>query len=191
MEQLDEELDAEREQDGEGDEVVTEQPDAYAGLRRMRNAISEDKDKDIDIPGYHGRLVAKFRKVGHEEVERVNRRVADLRDKHNPNAALIGQCDVLVTALIGVYLRKDLNKRDEMEPLSIGYGENGSGEASWLDTARVVLDDDKQLPESATPRDAVRAVIGNDLAIAPFHMEYVAWARSLFDEEETDFTLSF
>lgn len=195
------ELEHEDEYDGEeGEEseaVATDDEapviDPYADLRRMRRSISEDKSQTLDIPGYHGRLVVKLRKLTHPEVDKINKRVANLREKHNPNANLIGQVDALVEATTGIYLRKDLNDRSDegLESLNVGYGEDGDGEATWLDAARVVLDDDKQLPPQATQRDALRAVIGNDLAITPMHIEYQAWARTLIEEEEEDFTPSF
>lgn len=157
-------------------------------LRRMRQRITDDKETFIDVPGYDGKLVAKYRKIEYKDVEGINRRVERLREKHHPNATLLGHCDFLSTSLIGMYLRKDPTKPQEVEPLTNGFGD-GDGEASWTDTAKVVLADDKQLPPDADHRQAVRAVFGNDLAIAPHHVELSMWMASAWQDEDEDFAL--
>lgn len=158
-------------------------------LRALRQRVVDDKDTLIDIPGYDGKLVAKYRKLEYPDVEAINRRVERLREKHHPNATLLGHCDFLSTSLVGIYLRKDPSKPQDLEPLTNGYPSIGDGEASWEDAAKVVLPDDAQLPADADRRHAVRAVFGNDLAIAPHHVELSMWMSSAWQEDDESFAL--
>jgi len=189
MDQDHEDVEAEEREMNEAPPSSSNGHDPLADLRRLRREIEEDTSHKLDIPGYAGKLVAEYRKLSYPEVEKINRRVARMREKNHPNTQLLGDCDVLVEALVEIYLRKDPDKPDELEPLTRGFpsvtGEEGH--TTWLDAAAVVLPDDKQLPPNAEQRSGVRAVFGADLAIPPHRIELAFWMQSLNEESDEDF----
>lgn len=177
------ELDEVAETNGAGDDSMLDQ------LRSMHQRIGADRSVDIDIPGYHGKLVGRFRRLDFPEVEKIGRKVQAMRDKHNPLAALYGQCDVLGESLTGFYLRKDPAKREEIEPLSQGFPQLGEGPVLWDGAAKLVSEDGADIPD--TVRGCIRRVINNDLAVAPLQAELALWMQTVRSEDEEDFSFDF
>jgi len=163
--------------------------DLMGQLRGMHSAIVEQREHDLDIPGYGGRLVARYRRLEYEEVTKIGQRTRRMRDDHNPMATLFGQCDVLATALVNVYLRKDPKNPDELEPLSQGFTFLGEGVVGWDGVAKLVLKDGTEPPKDA--RAAIRSVFANDLAIPAHQAELAAWMQEARLEDEEDFSLDF
>jgi hypothetical protein len=169
----------------EPDEVEVEEEDEatqLAKLRAQREEFAEDKTKDIDLPGYNGQIVIRYRRLDYEEIERIAKRVRKMREKRHPKASLYGQVDTLALACSDVLLRKD----GVLEPMHHGFPALlGDGPTRWDGLARVVLPDDAKQPETA--REAVLAVIPNPLAITPHHNELAIWMEAHRNEEDEDF----
>lgn len=159
-------------------------------LRAMRSEIGADKFEYFDIPGYHGKLVVKARRLEYKEVEKIGERVVKMREKHHPFATLHGHCDVIATATLGIYLRKDPEGHPEdLEPLSQGYPGLGDGEVFWDGLFTLVAKEGEQAPDTAS--GCVRRVINNDLAIAPLQILMAQWMGEVRGEDEEDFSFNF
>ena len=175
----DEAVEAEPETNGQASTSLMDE------LRQSHTELVNDRTVDITLPGYHGRLVARYKRLSFREVQRIGNRVEKMRSKNNPMAALYGQCDVLAEALIGIQLRKDLNKPEDLEPLSHGFPQLGEGEVLWDGAAKLVLPDDAEQPTDA--RSAMRAMFGyNDLAVPQHQSELAQWMSAARAEDEED-----
>jgi len=155
-------------------------------LRDLREEIGEEKTVDLAINGYRGRLIARYRRIEYREVERIARKVEQMRKKMNPNASLYGQCDLLGIALEGVYLRKDPDRPEELIPLAEAYG-SGAVRSGWDLAAQVVAPDGTAIPEET--RAQIRLVFNNDLALGAHQNDLSEWMNAERNDEEEDFSV--
>lgn len=134
----------------------------FEDLKRRRDQIGEERSILIDIPGYNGHLVARYKMVEWSQMRRIFRRM----DKMKGDAReLYAMCDVLITCC------------DELL-----YREKPDGEPQSLEEGRITRYDDFLAAnlgfEAPNARAVVLGVFKNDLALAAHHSELVDWLQS-------------
>lgn len=149
-------------------------------LKKLRREIGDDDSREIPIPGYRGKLVARYRRLEYDEVRRIANKFA--RSKH-PDKDLRTQALTIAAACEEILVRRagEDSKLGEPEPLANaipGY----DGVVRYDDRLAEFLGFDGK-------GSAIRVVLGtfnNDLAVVPHHTELNVWFQSSRDVDEED-----
>lgn len=156
-------------------------------LKDRREAIGSQKDITMDIPGYEGELVAKFKRMRWEALAEIAERA---EQGHSKRKALNGHADVIATACEELLIRRTLPGGEESltpmhELFSDDFGDTpvrfDPRLAEWLAI---------NIDGTPTARKVVFGVFNNDLAVTAMHNDLGAWMQSSKSEEEQDFTTS-
>jgi hypothetical protein len=143
----------------------------FERLRRKRRQIAEVKDLDMDIPGYGGELVCKYKLLNWDHIRRIGSKHQNSRD---PQRLLLAQMDLLIEACVGFYYRKG----DELKPLHpdkpVRYD---------LSLAEIL---DIELDEQPSARKVCLGVFVNDLALVDHHQDLLTWMRGAQEEVDED-----
>lgn len=134
-----------------------------AQLRRRREALQQERHIDLEVPGYDGMLLARYRPVAWERLREINER-AEKTLRSNPRKDLIASADVLISACECILYRE----------------EKGG------DTAKVLGGDspmrfDKRLaetmgiPEASTARQVLFGIFADDLSVTSTYVELLEW----------------
>lgn len=143
----------------------------FEHLRRRRQQIANIKYLDLDIPGYGGELVARYKLLNWDHVRRIAKKHENSREKRK---LLYAQVDLLIEACDGFYRRVD-----------------GGEELAPLDPERTIRYD-KALAEgmgfseeeSESARKVCLALFVNDLALVDHHGDLLNWMRG--SQEDVD-----
>lgn len=133
-------------------------------LRAQRQEVQRQKWCDITIPGYDGELVARYRLVDGEELEKVGSRLRH-KSKNQADRLVNGSMDTLIMACEGFYVRSQ--RDDQLYPIQDETGE--------------IMRYDDRLAEflnfpAESARDVVRGVFGNnEMAIVQHNAKFSAW----------------
>lgn len=141
-------------------------PEVDASIRdrlvRDRQKKKERQTCDIDLPGYGGELVARYRIMDTAELEVIGKKVT--RQSKSQAARLTnGSCDTLIAACEGIYLRND---NDELNPLELedGIAKYDQRLARYLQF------------EAESAREVILGVFGgNDMEVIQHQVKYAAW----------------
>lgn len=152
-------------------------PSALDRIRAKREQIASDTTEIFDIPGYDGELCARYRRMEWTEIRRVAERATNSR---HPQKELHGQADVIAAACVELLIRPDRdNDPEKFERLGEVDGEpvrfdvNLAQMMGWEGVTR--------------PRDIVRSMFGNDMAVSMHHANLINWMSGQsknFGEEE-------
>ena len=170
--------DPEERLDDDAAEVEEEIPDPSESpldaLRRQRQQIGEAKEVTLDIPGYDGKLAARYRKMDYDELREISRRFQ--KSKH-PDKLLRLQCATIAAACVELLIRKD----GVLEPMSNGFSPDGQP-IRFDRRAGDVLGF-----EAESGIGAVLGVFNNDVAIPGHYDELTEWFEEGSAEEDADF----
>jgi hypothetical protein len=157
------------------------------GLKSKREAIGAKKWHNIDIPGYDGELVARFKRMRWEALAEIAERA---EQGHGKRKALNGHADVIATAVEELLIRRMLpGGEEELTPMHELFA-NEFGSVPVRFDPRLADFLDVKLDGTPTARKVVFAVFNNDLAVTALHNELGAWMQSSKSEEDEDFTKS-
>ena len=140
-------------------------------LRARHGAITAERLLEKDIPGYGGRLVARFKTPPFTVVARAQELAAN--PGRNGDGLLYAHADFLVAACKEILYREDDGTLVPVDP---------SGEPRRFDPDMAAL----FKLEVKTAREVVRGVFGNDFALAVTAGEVLGWAsESHVDASDT------
>lgn len=154
-------------------------------IREKRKAIAASKWHFMDIPGYDGELVGKFKRMRWESL-------ADIADhaesSHTKRKALNGHADVIATACEELLIRKvKSGGEEELVPMHELFADEFEGRQVRFDS-RLSTWLGVNIEGTPTARKVVFGVFNNDLAVTAFHNELGAWMQSSKSEEDEAFT---
>lgn len=145
-------------------------------IRKKRKAMSKERRKLIDIPGYDGVLVAEYRPLPYEQMRKLLDRAAGAKDSQ---AELNAVTDVLVQSCVQILTRTEDGK---LEPLNEAVPEFGDDPVRY----------DLRLAQAAEvqgerARLICQNVFDNDLALVDHNNDLIVWMKSSAREEDADF----
>lgn len=87
-------------------------------LRKQRSEVQKRDTCDIDLPGYSGELVARYKMMGAQELEVIGKKI-QRQMKTQADRLLYGSMDTLIAACEGFFLRIDGQDGDVLHPLTV------------------------------------------------------------------------
>lgn len=170
--------------DPESDVASAPAPGSLAErLRRQREAISEDTDFEIEVPGFNGALVARFHRDPNTAYDRVKKIAESVQRSRNPNAILMGQADLLAEFCEEILIRNEQKKGRPLEPLHYAFPEIGEGPCAFENRLGQAFG----FEVDGSKRKAVLGLLNNELAVGPFHNELSIWLQNAEGLEAEDF----
>lgn len=176
------------------DELDAEQSPSDAGsvqsvaerLKDRRKKIGSNKFEYMDLPGYDGEFVAKFKRMQWEALANIadNATGGGNRSKRK---ILNGHADVIATACEELMIRRILpGGEEELVPMNEFFPDVFGDKPVRFDPR---LSDFLEVPIDGTPtaRKVVFGVFNNDLAVTAFHNELGEWMQSSKTEEDQAF----
>lgn len=176
------EAEAPPEPEANGHARPAESGSLMATLRAKREALGAERRLELDIPGYAGLLVARYKPVEWDVVSKIGDRV---NRSNSARSEVFGAADLLIACCEEILTRKG----EELVPLN---------EAPELEASlREVLGDqpvryeqrlaDAFQYEAVTAREVVIGLFRNDYALIDQHREVLNWLRESGDEDDQDF----
>lgn len=165
--------------DLEGDDVVDDEDldglsgDALTVMQQLRDQREElksgDHILDLDIPGYNGMLVARYKPVRFEIIEKLTRRAQKEAKRFNISMNLLASTDTLIEACDQIMLRVN----GELTPIPTGSGlpvrfDSRLSEAMGF--------------EAEEAREVVAGVFGNEFGVITHNVQYSTWLRDVTKE---------
>jgi hypothetical protein len=151
-------------------------------LRSKREAISEERRHIIEIPGYGGRLAARYRAVSWREMRKGARKIreasADVAEAevNLAAAALVRCCDCIM-------VRKD--DGGPLIPLNEAVASFGDEPVRYDERLATALDIETEA--ASKPTAIVRMVFKNQYALISHSAELDQWLKESSDEDDEDF----
>lgn len=142
-------------------------------LRARRRALGEKKTIDLEVPGYDGELVVRFRWVAYEELAKAGRRLQAMKDTAARD--VFAACDTLALACEDVLMNVDGELKtvaEDGEP--VRFGDDRLGVALGFEPSPKV-------------RQNVRAVFENDYAVLTTAARLSAWLADASQEVDGAF----
>lgn len=139
-------------------------PDSpLASLRERRERAKKKLHLDLFVPRYEPPVVVRYQPIARPVLTLANKRAAELAEKKDPDATVIGNAVALTHACLGVYdaSGKELQSIDP------------SGEPPRFDERLARL---LELPDGATAVDVVRALYMTDGDIIAAVSEVSEWS---------------
>jgi hypothetical protein len=153
-------------------------------LKQKRESIGAKKFHDMDIPGYDGELVARFKRMRWEALKDIAEQAEQSQAKRKE---LNGHADVIATACEELFIKKVLpGGEEELTPLRELYPEEFGAVPVRFDP-RLSTFLDLKIDGAPTARKVVFAVFNNDLAVTALHNDLGAWMQSSKNEEDSTF----
>jgi hypothetical protein len=149
---------------GVGQESIMEQ------LRKTHAEMVEHETVDLDIPNYKGQLVARYRVLSNEELEKIAKRIRRTfkgqRDRQADMVLALAE-DGLIASCIGLYFRDEEGELQQLmaDGFPIVYDHNL---VEFLNL------------EADNARDTVLATFGGsirDMSIVDHYMRIIRWMR--------------
>lgn len=145
-------------------------------LRRKREEIGSQETIDLDVPGYDGMLVARYRSLPYDEIKAI----ADSAEAgSNPRKELVANADFLIRACEQVLIRDEAGLR----PISADFPEIGE-EPCGFD---VRLAQALALEGVDSARQVILKVFNNDLGLVSQYIDVSAWMSSSRKAGDEDF----
>jgi hypothetical protein len=139
-------------------------------LRKTHAEMVDNETVDLDIPNYKGQLVARYRVLSNEELEKIAKRIRRAfkgqRDRQADMVLALAE-DGLIASCTGLYFRDDEGELQQLmaDGFPIVYDHNL---AEFLNV------------EAANARDTVLAVFGGshrDMSVVDHYMRIIRWMR--------------
>jgi hypothetical protein len=157
-------------------------------FRQKRDDISKNTLYTLDIPGYDGELVVKYRRTP-DIWDRMKKIAQRMESSKNPRVELIGMCDVLINSCEGIFIRAN----NVLNPLNEALAERGLQE-EYADLDEPIKYDDRLRTflaighdEAKSAREVVMRVFVNDLALTAHYGELQEWFNSSRKQDAEDF----
>jgi hypothetical protein len=139
-------------------------------LRELRRGITENRTVDIEVPGYHNLLVARYRLLDWKTVRGIVKR---LEGRNNQSESeMLAQMDTIASACVELLLRKD-------DGSLIGMDDDYGPVRYDRQLCKIL-----ELPEPATAREAIVSLFVSDMAIVGHHAKLITWMQG--EQEEVD-----
>jgi hypothetical protein len=161
-----------------GSNGVPDKENLLAGVRKLRDErVGEDHKKDLDIPGYDGLLMARFRPYQMSKSERAANSLRERAERGDP-VILDVACDTLVHACSEILVRK--NK--DSDPISI----DDEVPVRFDTRLSEVLGLGVPEPPKGKARDVVKALFFTEQGIVAMAMTVDAWLRDVYKEVDEE-----
>ncbi len=147
---------------------------AATPLDRIKGRLEElrqERHTEIDIPGYGGELVVRYRPVKWEALREIARRVEQSK---SPRRELDGQASTLIDACQEVLIRVD-GKLEPIDPAEVHPVRFDQRLAALLDF------------EAESAREVLYGTFNNDLAVVTVHNELAEWMADADEEVNETF----
>lgn len=145
-------------------------------LKKRREVISADRRLDLDIPGYNGDIVARYKPVPWDRLKKIAEK-AEASSSHRKE--LNAQADTIAMACDTLLVRIE----EELIPLHEAYPDVfGDRPAKYDDRLGKLLGFDAD-----TGRQAVLRLFRNDLAVTAHQTEIGTWQQSSRVEDDEAF----
>jgi hypothetical protein len=139
-------------------------------LRELRRGITENRTIELDIPGYNGLLVARYRLLDWKTVRGIVKRLENKQSQSE--AEMLSQMDTIASACVELLLRKE---DDSLIGMDDSYGP-----VRYDKHLCELLD----LPVPSTAREAIVSVFVSDMAIVGHHAKLLTWMQG--EQEDVD-----
>lgn len=145
-------------------------------LKKRRQSISADRRLDLDVPGYEGTLVARYKPVPWDQLKKIAERA---ETSSNQRKELNAQADTIATACDTLLVQIE----DELIPLHEAYPDVfGDRPAKYDERLGALLGF-----EAKSSRQAVFGLFRNDLAVTAHQNEIGVWQQSSRNEDDEAF----
>lgn len=155
-------------------------------LKARREAIGSDKFINMDLPGYDGEFVVRFKRMRWEAL-------ADIADQaqgggnRSKRKVLNGHADVIATACEELLIRRIRpGGEEELVPMNEFFHEIFGDKPVRFDP-RLSQFLELEIDGTPTARKVVFGVFNNDLAVTALHNELGEWMQSSKGEEDKAF----
>lgn len=153
-------------------------------LREIREGLKrERKPKDVPLPGYGDKLIARYRVLDIDEIDEIGEKVAGERQAdEDTDMALNAMRDTLIVACVGFYTKVDgqLIPLEQVEP-----GMEG-GPIRWGDP-RLAKSVGYEVGESYGAREILDEVLADKALILRHHNRVTNWMERAREKVEADF----
>lgn len=141
-------------------------------IKARRRELQKTRTLDLEIAGYDGMLVARYKPLAWDVVKKIGEKVE--KSKH-PRKELYAQADVIARACDAIYFKDDEgNLRDPKsgQDVPVRYDD--------------VLADILDLNGADTARKVVIQTFDNDLALTAHHNELAEWMQASDSEVDEE-----
>jgi hypothetical protein len=150
---------------------TAEQGSVLDRLRTIRTEFQAETTHDIDVPGYRGRLVARYAPLPWEIVRGLANKAE--KGKRNAHIAVVVASDGLANAIVGFFFRDDDGK---LAPVTL-HGEPVTQYGDALAQALGIIG-------AETPREIVKAVFPDEYALVAHYGAFSEWQAERDEEDE-------
>lgn len=168
------------------DPIEVEGPEAFSlgdELAGYREEIEAPRlPLELEIPGYRGKLVAKYKRIDYDEIKEISKRGAKMSRAHDEEAPLKVQADTLIAACVGIFTPVD----KELVPLEDAMPE--------LDSSKGPVRFDRRLAQAVKlnmdtdkAREVVFGVMPDPVLMGSHYSDYEVWRSSATGDAEADF----
>lgn len=155
-------------------------------LKARREAIGSDKFQNMDLPGYDGEFVARFKRMRWEALADISDQ-AQSGGNRSKRKVLNGHADVIATACEELLIRRILpGGEEQLVPMNEFFPEVFGDKPVRFDP-RLSQFLEINIDGTPTARKVVFGVFNNDLAVTAMHNELGEWMQSSKGEEDQTF----
>lgn len=166
--------------------VETADDSLLADLQAKQRAIGEQRTLDLDIPGYGGMLVGRYKYVPFEEISEIIKKAS--KHRSDKRIAVKAACDVLIKTCEEILIQID----GKLLTLGDAVREFDGDRITYSDPRLSKAVAGVELAKGSGARAQVRAVFGeredkpcNDYALIGHQEDVVAWLED--PERDRDF----
>lgn len=145
-------------------------------LREQRQAVGDDLDTIIDVPGQNHLLAVRYQLL---HFRRANQLGKQLLNESNPDVQLNFAADFLAEACLEVLVRDP--ETDELQPIDPGHG------PTKFDGHLLALFEIPAAP-GLRPRDVVKLVFNRDFAVMDTYDQLARWMTKTNSEVNEEFS---
>lgn len=153
-------------------------------LRRKRQEIRRDKTTTLEVSGYDGFLLVKYKPIDYNEFSKLVRK---LQKAKNTDAEVGVAADILVRTCVGFYYRDELDGR-KVKPLHESDAQFGDEPIVYDERLAKVVG--LTVDNRHVGRSIAIGLFNNELALVDHSNEVVEWMRSNDAEENEGFPTS-
>jgi hypothetical protein len=150
-------------------------------LRERRRAAREDREPlDLPIPGYADELVARYRILDYEELQKLQKRGGEMARSGDKEAGLKVTIDTISQACVGIFLAEEDGSLRPLNEVDPDYGDEP---VRYDERFAEVVDIDAE----GKVRVLIRRAFPSDLSIIA-HLERISnWMESTNDADDEGF----
>jgi hypothetical protein len=159
----------------------TNQLERLKELRRKRG--EERRPLDLAIPGYEDQLIARYRVLDHDKVEKLKRRVRKMVQAQDDDAELKGAMDTIAAACVGMFVRQEDGSLKPMNECPSDL-ELGDEPIRYDERLAEVLGIDSE----GKVRTLIFQMFGEEGLIIENHFQRIdAWMSGVNEDDDEDF----